>query len=428
MEKILELRQELSDKVDEQKELVEEAETENRGLEVEEEKKFNKLDDEIDELEGRIERLEKVDERNKKKIEAKDIEVHNSEEDKEFRGLGDFLQAVAKAGMGRGMDPRLAGSQKRAAGLNEAIPSEGGFLVGKQYVDKLLKRTYETSVIANRCTKIGIDANRNGLKMNTIDEDDRADGSRWGGIRAYWENEASDPTASKPKLGRFELNLEKLMGLCYATDELLEDSTALGQIIEQGFAEEFGFKLDDAIIRGDGAGKPLGILNSDALVSVSEEAAQEADTIVAYNIINMWAQMWARSRQNAIWAINQDIEPELYSMTLEGGTASTPIYMPAGGLSENPYGRLMGRPVVPIEQASTLGDQGDIMLIDPTQYLLIDKGDMQSAVSVHVRFIYAENTFRFIYRVNGQPLWDTALTPYKGANDLSPFVTLDERT
>ncbi len=428
MEKILELRQELSDKVDEQKELVEGAETEDRGLKEEEENKFNKLDKEIDDLEGRIEKLEKVDERNKKKVNAKNVDVHNSEEDKEFKGLGDFLQAVAKAGMGRGIDPRLAGNEKRASGLNEAIPSEGGFLVGKDYVDGLLKKTYETSVIAGRCTKIGVGSNKNGIKMKTIDENSRANGSRWGGIRAYWENEASSPTSSKPKFGRFELNLEKLMGLCYATDELLDDATTLGQIIQRGFAEEFGFKLDDAIINGDGAGKPLGILNSDALVSVGEETSQDADTIVAHNIVNMWAQMWARSRKSAIWAINQDVEPQLFTMTLEGGTSSTPIYMPAGGLSASPYGTLMGRPVVPIEQASTLGDQGDIMLIDPKQYMLIDKGGIQSAVSVHVRFIYAENTFRFIYRVNGQPMWDDALTPYKGANDLSPFVTLDART
>src|SRR6056297_2361235 len=358
MEKILELRQELSDKVDEQKELVEGAETEDRGLKEEEENKFNKLDKEIDDLEGRIEKLEKVDERNKKKVNAKNVDVHNSEEDKEFKGLGDFLQAVAKAGMGRGIDPRLAGNEKRASGLNEAIPSEGGFLVGKDYVDGLLKKTYETSVIAGRCTKIGVGSNKNGIKMKTIDENSRANGSRWGGIRAYWENEASSPTSSKPKFGRFELNLEKLMGLCYATDELLDDATTLGQIIQRGFAEEFGFKLDDAIINGDGAGKPLGILNSDALVSVGEETSQDADTIVAHNIVNMWAQMWARSRKSAIWAINQDVEPQLFTMTLEGGTSSTPIYMPAGGLSASPYGTLMGRPVVPIEQASTLGDQG----------------------------------------------------------------------
>ena len=425
MEKILELRQQVADLIEEQKNLVNTAETENRDLNEDEENRFTKIDGEIDQAEARIERLEKIAKREKKEIAAGDKKKSKAKTDEEFKSLGEFLQSVARAGMGRGVDERLV--ESRAEGLNESIPSEGGFLVGQDFVTGLVKKTYETAVIAPRCRKIGVGANANGIKMRTIDETSRANGSRWGGIRAYWENEGSSPTATEPKFGRFELNLEKLMGICYATDELLEDSNALGQVIEQGFSEEFGFKLDDAIIRGDGAGKPLGLLNSDALVSVSKESSQEADTLVYENIINMWAQMWARSRQNAIWTINQDIEPQLFSMKITTGTAGMPVYLPPGGASADPYARLLGRPVVPIEQASTLGDQGDIMLVDPSQYLLIDKGNMQSAVSIHVRFIYAENTFRFIYRVNGQPMWDSALTPYKGANDLSPFVTLNAR-
>jgi HK97 family phage major capsid protein len=427
MDLILELKQQVADLVEEQKNLVNTAETEDRDLNEEEESRFNEIDNKIDKVEARIARLEKIAEREKKEIAAdnKKVKVKGKTEEG-FRSFGEFLQSVAKAGMGRGVDKRLV--ESRAQGLNESIPSEGGFLVGQDFVDGLIKRTYETAVIAPRCRKIGVGENANGIKMKTIDETSRANGARWGGIRAYWENEASSPTATEPKFGRFELNLEKLMGLCYATDELLEDANALGQVIEQGFSKEFGFKLDDAIIRGDGAGKPLGLLNSDALVSVSKESSQEADTLVYENITNMWSQMWARSRSNAIWTINQDVEPQLFSMKITTGTGGFPVYLPPGGASSDPYARLMGRPVVPIEQASTLGDQGDIMLIDPSQYLLIDKGNMQSAVSIHVRFIYAENTFRFIYRVNGQPMWDTALTPYKGANDLSPFVALAART
>ena len=70
---------------------------------------------------------------------------------------------------------------------------------------------------------------------------------------------------------------------------------------------------------------------------------------------------------------------------------------------------------------------GDIILFDPTAYLAIDKGQMQQASSIHVRFIYDETCFRFVYRFNGQPKWRTARTPYKGSNSQSPFVTLQAR-
>jgi hypothetical protein len=52
---------------------------------------------------------------------------------------------------------------------------------------------------------------------------------------------------------------------------------------------------------------------------------------------------------------------------------------------------------------------------------------MQRAVSVHVRFLYDEQVFKFTYRVDGQPIWSSALTPFKGSNTLSPFVALQTR-
>jgi len=88
---------------------------------------------------------------------------------------------------------------------------------------------------------------------------------------------------------------------------------------------------------------------------------------------------------------------------------------------------LFGRPVVPIEQCSALGSVGDIILADLSQYLLIDKGGINAASSIHVRFLYDESVFRFIYRVDGQPIWNKPLQPYKGSGTLSPYVALQAR-
>jgi len=104
-----------------------------------------------------------------------------------------------------------------------------------------------------------------------------------------------------------------------------------------------------------------------------------------------------------------------------------PVYIPAGGLSEKPFATLFGRPVMPLEQCSQAGDLGDIILADMSQYLLIDKGGINQASSIHARFIYDEQVFRFIYRVDGQPIWSKPLTPYKGSATVSPFVTLAKR-
>ena len=350
-----------------------------------------------------------------------------SEERKtQFRTLGEQMMAVYRASQpGAQMDKRL--STRSASGLNATNPSDGGFLVQTDFVKDLLKRTYETGILASRCKKIPLTTNANSIKINAIDEVSRANGSRWGGLQTYWENEADQFTASKPKFRQMELSLKKLTGLCYVTDELLQDAQALEKVIKEGFAEEFGFKMDDVILRGTGAGQPKGILhghtkNEGALVKVETEKGQTAK-ITVDNLVKMWSRMWSRSRTNSVWFVNPEIEPLLYTLTV----GDKPVYIPAGSMANAPYGMLLGRPVIALEQCSELGEVGDIILADLSQYLIIDKGGMNTASSIHVRFLYDEAVFRFIYRVDGQPIWNKALKPYKGDATVSPFIALAER-
>ena len=425
MKKILEMKAKREDARLKAMAVLNKAEAEDRFLSEDEQKDIDKYEEEIrawDESIGRAEKLLAIEpeDRSTEKPEVKPTPTKDTE--KRFSSFGEQLMAAYRAAMPGGkVDERL--STRAASGLNETTPSDGGFLVQQDFVTELLKRTYETGILASKVKKIPISTNANGMKINAIDEDSRANGSRWGGVQTYWEGEADELTASKPKFRQMELSLKKLTGLCYATDELLQDAAALEAVIRQAFAEEFGFKIDDAILSGSGEGEPLGILNSGAIVTVAKEASQ-TDTITVENLIKMWNRLWSRSRANAVWYINQELEPYLYTLKI----GDKPVYIPAGGLSEKPYGTLFGRPVVPIEQCSAAGEVGDIILADIGQYLLIDKGGIKSASSIHVRFLYDENVFRFIYRVDGKPIWTKPLTPYKGSATVSPFVTLAKRS
>ena len=323
-------------------------------------------------------------------------------------------------------DPRLL-QIKAGTGLSEGVPADGGFLVQQDFVATILQRTYEIGGLLSRVQRIPISTNSNGIKINAINETSRAAGSRYGGVQTYWLDEAGTKTASHPTFRQIELNLKKLAALVYATDELLQDAGALQAILMQILPEEINFVTENAIIRGTGVGQPLGILNSGARVTQAAEAAQAANTIVFENIINMWSRMYARSRSNAVWLINQDCEPQLMAMSLAVGAGGVPVYMPAGGINGAPYSTLMGRPVIATEYNSTLGTEGDIILVDPSQYLMIDKGGIQSASSIHVRFVNDETVFRFVYRVDGQPTWNAPLTPAQGTVTQSPYVTLATR-
>lgn len=357
------------------------------------------------------------------------VVVTEDEADRPFKSLGEQLHAVKTATLsqGRNFDVRLSRLDIKALGANELIGSEGGFLLEPSFAAEILKPVHETGPFSSRSAKLPIGPNSNGVIVRAIDETDRATGSRWGGIQGYRLAEAGTKLATNPAFRFVELRLKKFAVLCYATEEILQDTTALASIIQQGASEELDFMVNDDILNGAGNAGPLGILNSPALVSVTKETGQAADTLVTQNIFKMWARMHPRSKMNAVWYINTEVTPQLYQLSLSVGTGGMPMYMAPGSLPNAPSGALLGRPVVETEFNAGLGDKGDIVLADMSQYVMIDR-DVQAASSIHVQFLTDQVAYRFVYRCDGQPKISAPLTPYKGtSNTLSPFVTLNER-
>jgi HK97 family phage major capsid protein len=358
----------------------------------------------------------------KDKLKGSGIEVRDKDK---FNSLGEQLCAIINAGRPNGsVDPRLYNA---ASGLNETVPSEGGFLIQKDFTTKVYEDIFNNGLIAGKCQKIPISGPSNGTVVNGFDETSRAS-STAGGVVIYWADEAGEKTASKPQFRRVELNLKKMIGLCYLTDEMIMDAATIQATVSNAFKLAMDFTLQNSIINGTGAGQPLGILNSGCLVSVGAEAGQGAATILTENIVKMYARRFAALTGNYAFYYNQDIEPQLFTMSLSVGTGGGPVYMPPGGLSQAPYGTIMGRPAYAIEQCPTLGTQGDIILANfQDGYLLAEKGSMQSDMSIHVRFVWDETALRFVLRVDGQPWRASALTPAQGSNTQSHFITLDSR-
>jgi HK97 family phage major capsid protein len=344
-----------------------------------------------------------------------------------FANFGEFALAVRDACQpGKRPDERLALMRKAPAGLNEATNTDGGFLVPTEFSQKLLERVYSHNNLLGMTDSYTVASNTIAFPRNA--ETSRANGSRWGGVRAYWREEGEQATASKPTFGRLQLTLKKLFVLAHATDELLADTQgmALEQYLLRVASEEINFVVSDAIINGSGTGQPLGILNAPCLVTVSKETGQAAGTVVSQNIVNMWSRLFGPCRSNAVWLVNQDVEPQLLTLTVGSGSGLA-AYLPPGGLSAKPYATLLGRPVLPVEWCPTLGTVGDILLVDLRHYVTATKGMIESALSIHLRFDYDESTFRFIFRVDGAPWWSAPLTPYKGSSTQSCFVALQTR-
>lgn len=356
---------------------------------------------------------------------------------KPFATFGDQLAAIRSAAhsarSGGAPDPRLvavqdyARMQAAAGGLNETVGADGGFAVQVDYVDRITSMIDTEAVLWPQAFPVPLSANSNGAKINQLDETTRVTGSRWGGVQVYWEAEAAAATAKKPKITPLELTLQKLFGVAYRTDEISQDWTASGALLERAFTAEMAFSLDDAAVRGTGAGMPLGFLNSAALATVSKEVGQAADTVLAENIFKMFARMPARSKRRAAWYINGDLWPQIFALHQVIGTGGSPLFIPTGALGDAPGGTILGRPVIEIEQASAPGDVGDINFVDMGEYLRLEKGGIQRASSIHVEFLTDQEVFRWILRTNGAPGWKSAITPYKGSLTRSPFVALEAR-
>ncbi len=350
-----------------------------------------------------------------------------------FKSMSHFFKDVQMAtvqGLSR-ISKELGEWSRKAADsttLEEGDDQYGGFLIPPEFKNELWLAVEQQSMIIQRTTNIPIAHTT--IKIPYINGFDESGGLVYGGIQWSWLDELADKTPTRPKIGRITLDLKKLAGLAYASEEILADSPiSMENILKKGFADGLTFTLNDVLLRGGGAGRPLGILNAPCLVSVPKETGQAANTIVYENLLKMISRH--SSSGSAVWMANQDCLPQLGTMALSVGTGGTAVWIPSNGAAGAPLQTLMGLPLIWNKHCSTVGDVGDLILADWSQYLIGLKGGQgatgQFDTSMHVQFVSDQIAFRFVFRIDGQPWWPSALTPPQSSDTLSPFIVLAAR-
>jgi HK97 family phage major capsid protein len=94
------------------------------------------------------------------------------------------------------------------------------------------------------------------------------------------------------------------------------------------------------------------------------------------------------------------------------------------GAVKRPQWNLLGLPAILTEKVPALGTKGDLMLLDPSLYVVGDRMQIEIAASEHVNFLKNQMTWRVVERVDGQPWLDKPVTLQDGATQVSPFVVL----
>lgn len=250
-----------------------------------------------------------------------------------------------------------------------------------------------------------------------------------GGFTVTRRPETVAMTASRMAMEMVTMKATGLFGYSHVTEELLADSPiSFVAILQSGFRDQFAAHMLAEKLRGLGGAEYLGVLTAlssaglGPTLTIAKEVGQAADTIVTSNVIKMAAR--AYNFGNAIWIANHTCKPSLYVLSITVGAAGVLMYQPSRG--DGFPDMLLGRPIFYSEFASAIGDVGDIILGDWSQYLDGLYQPLQSAESVHVRFENHERTFKFWLRNCGAPWWRTVLTPNKG-DSMSPFVILAAR-
>jgi len=412
-------------KVKEQNAILNLATAENRGMTTEELEKVKNLEVEITNLDETIKAKVKADAR---EVESKKVvnnsvlpDVKDNKQPKLFKNFVEQLIAVKNVATTGKMDERLA-QINNATGANEGNGADGGFAVQSDFAGLMMETAAKSGNILPLLDTYEISGKANRIDWVDIDETSVAT-TVFGGVMVYWAAEAATVTESKPKLIAKKMELEKLMGIAYATYELDADSSFISDLYTRAFTLAIQRELENCVISGTGAGKPLGFLKGGSLVEVTKETGQTADTVVYENIVKMYNR--ALDKNKSVWLMHPDVQAELDFMQFPVGVGGVPVYL--GASSVGTLASLKGRPIVENDACSALGDLGDINFVDLSEYMLIKKGGVVADTSMHVQFLAAENCFRFIFRANGMPKKNSALTIKNSALTRSSFVTLKAR-
>jgi HK97 family phage major capsid protein len=306
--------------------------------------------------------------------------------------------------------------------MNEMTSSAGGFLVPTEYAERIHAVALENEIVFPRAMVVPMISDEKRLPALEIGDHSS---NLYGGFTASYTAEEGTISEANPKARAMVLTARKLTGFLKLSNELFDDAQgdSINQVIDicgKGLA----WYRDQAFLTGVGAGKPLGILNADCTVEVSKETDQAADTIVYENLVNMVGRLYPGSFTRSVWVAHPTAVPALLTCSIDIGTGGS-LYQvlkeSSGQFS------IFGRPVVFSEKVSPLGDKGDLMLADFSQYVIGLRYGMRLDFSPHVYFTTDHLSARLIERHDGMPLWDEALTLADGSTTVSPFVVLAAR-
>jgi HK97 family phage major capsid protein len=298
----------------------------------------------------------------------------------------------------------------------------GGYLIPPAYEPTLLEVAAPAAVIRSRATVIPV-STRSGeipsLDQYTAPTGGQGDTAFAGGVVVGWAEEGGTLSETQPTFKMLEWNIRKLGAYTEVPNETVADSAiAIEALLTRLFGTAIAGMEDYAFIRGDGVGKPLGILSADCTIAV---------TTATNNAFAIADALAMRSRHKAVggepaWLIHPGVWPDIGVFEVGTGGAVFLSNVP-GGLPQS----LLGYPILESEHMPQ-DDYDDVILGDFSAYVIFDRAGIAVAYSEHAAFTTDKGTWRVTKRLDGQP-WLTStitLADPQGSYTVSPFVYHDD--
>jgi len=341
------------------------------------------------------------------------------------KSFGDWLLGVARKD--RGYLEKHYGSRfnewNQKAALGESSGAAGGYTVPPEFYQALMQIVAENTFIRPRAFVMpmaGATLQIPYLDITTVES--AGVSPFFAGVQMYWTAEAQTRTETEPAFKQMELKAWELSGYSVSSNVLLQDSIiGLEKFLMTLFARAIAWFEEYAFLQGNGVGKPQGMLNSGARVLVNRSGG--AGTVVFADVATMWSKLLPASWGSAIWTFSPSVVPQL--LQLKDGANRAIFISIDQGITKSPNWSLLGRPAFPTEKVPALGTTGDLMLLDPSLYVIGDRMSVEVAASEHVNFLKNQMTWRVVERVDGQPWMEKPITLQDGSTTVSPFVVLN---
>jgi len=354
----------------------------------------------------------------------------------DYKSLGNMLCAIHNKTFRNVPDPRLipasvvlgaqdgkGGWATEAKDLVENIGASGGFTVFPEHLNTLFQMETLERIVRQRSTVIPMRSRVMSIPVLDQTGAPAAGSSYYGGAVAYWTEEGTQKTESQPDFRQMQLTAHELIVYTEASDSLLADSAipleALLQALFRGVVmneEEWCF------INGTGAGQPLGIVTANTVAGLGPTIVVTRTAASQIQIADVFEMLSSFQGRSPVWIAHQNTMPQVLRLN---GPAGNPSYVWIGNGRDAMPTTLMGYPIFFVENAMPLGNSGDIILADLTQYLIGDRQMVTIDASKHNRFQYNLTSWRAVHRVDGRPWLSAPITYRDGTTTVSPFVILD---